>query len=461
MSLTSYLPITIVPTKTFHDQNKIIFLSSSLLSHWGMEPGDEIKLCIGTKSLQVSVDAKALEKEQILMNEWLYSQFPLPLKSLSFLSQYDKKQKYLFIGPIFALVTEVHEGEESEPSFRSIHSFAEELHYTAHTAGGLVYIFHIKDFSLEGVNGFYHDGDHWRKSKLVLPNVIYNRIHSRKLEASSFFQDKTAQMSLKEIPIFNERFLSKWEVHNLLYQEPHLHPFLPETALYRNDKLADLLKKYRTIFIKPLNGSQGRNIIKVLLENDAIIVKTTSTREDGKINLFATLEEFLEWFQKRRKQIPFIMQQGIPLATYHHRPLDFRVLCHKDYSNSWRVTSIVARVSAKSEFVSNLARGGEMMKASKPLTQLFDLQTARSQISFMKELSLEISKIISQSVQGIVGELGIDMGIDSSGRIWIIEVNSKPSKNMEEQQTEIRPSTKAIYEYGTALSFQHLKGIVK
>ncbi|WP_019153383.1 YheC/YheD family endospore coat-associated protein [Robertmurraya massiliosenegalensis] len=457
MSSTSYLPITIIPTKTFHDPYNTIFFSSSLLNFWGMKPGQEVTLCIGTKARLVTVDTKALEKEQILINEQLLLEFPLPLKRLSFLSQFDKKQQRLFIGPIFALVTEIHESEENEPSFRSIHSFAEELHYTVETAGGLFYIFHIKDFSLDEMNGYFYDKDHWKKSKFVLPNVIYNRIHSRKLESSSFFKSKMEEINLKQIAIFNERFLSKWEVHNLLIQETHLHPFLPETALYESHTFPAFLEKHKTLFIKPLNGSQGRNIFKVSLEDHHILVNTTSIREHEQIKSFQHIEEFINWFQKRQKQTPFIMQQGIPLAMYVNRPLDFRILCHKDHSDSWRVTSIVARVSAKTEFVSNLARGGEMMKAAKPLTHLFDHQTARSHISFMKELSIEVCKIISQSSQGIVGELGIDIGIDSNGRIWIIEVNSKPSKNMEEQQTKIRPSTKAIYEYGTALAFQHLK----
>ncbi|MGG0719256.1 YheC/YheD family protein [Robertmurraya massiliosenegalensis] len=422
-----------------------------------MDPGEEITLCIGTKSRLVTVDTKALEKDHILINEQLLSEFPLPHKRLSFLSQFNKKYQRLFIGPIFALVTEIHESEDQEPSFRSIHSFAEELHYTAEMAGGLFYIFHMKDFSPDEIKGYYYDEDRWKKGEFVLPNVIYNRIHSRKLESSSFFKRMMEEMNLKQIAIFNERFLSKWEVHNLLFQEAHLHPSLPETDLYRSDKFPAFLEKHKTIFIKPLNGSQGRNIFKVSLKSHHIIVKTTSVREHEQITSFQHIEEFINWFQKRQKQIRFIMQQGIPLATYVNRPLDFRVLCHKDHSDSWRMTSIVARVSAKSEFVSNLARGGEMMKASKPLTHLFDHQTARSHISFMKELSIEVCKIISQSSKGIVGELGIDMGIDSNGRIWIIEVNSKPSKNMEEQQTKIRPSTKAIYEYGTALAFQHLK----
>lgn len=457
MTSTSYLPITIVPTKTFQEDIYTIYLSSSLLGYWSMSTNDVVQLCIGTRIVPVRLETKPIEKHHILFSEQLMMELPLPVKELHFLSQYDPKQKALFIGPIFALVTEVNENEESEPNFRSIHSFCEELHYASDIAGGFFYVFHIKDFSIDGIDGYYYDNDGWRKSKIILPNIVYNRIHSRKLEASSFFKKFINEINQQKIPIFNERFLSKWEIHNILEGEEHLHPFLPDTALYSEEKLPAYLEKYNSVFIKPVNGSQGRNIFKVSYDLGKIIVEASSAGDHEKTKVFNHVSEFIQWFRKRQTQTVFIIQQSLPLSTYQSRQLDFRVLCHRTHQHDWRVTSIVSRLSAKSQFVSNLARGGEMMKPLKPLTNLFDQKTALSQVAFMKELSIEIANVISQSSTGLFGELGIDIGVDENGRIWIIEVNSKPSKNMEEQNAKIRPSAKAIFEYATALAFQHLR----
>jgi len=148
-----------------------------------------------------------------------------------------------------------------------------------------------------------------------------------------------------------------------------------------------------------------------------------------------------------------LIQQTIPLLTWEDRHLDFRVLCHKNYQESWRVTSVVARVSAEEQFVSNVARGGQTMKPLKPLTSLFGKDIAIQQVALIKELALETANIVSQSAPGNYGEFGIDIGVDHDGKMWIIEVNSKPSKSFEERDVKIRPSSKAIIEYSTALAF--------
>ncbi|WP_449620491.1 YheC/YheD family endospore coat-associated protein [Robertmurraya sp. Marseille-Q9965] len=455
MTSASYLPITIVPSKTFQDNLNTVYLSNSLLNHWGLNPADQLKLCIGTKLLHVQVEARAIEKDILLVSEAFMSNLPLPIQEIRFMSQYDRGHRTLYLGPVFALVTEIQE-QEHGPNFRSIHSFCEELHFTSNIGGGFFYVFHIKDFSNDAIDGYYYDNEEWKKDTFLLPNVIYNRIHSRILEASSFFKKKANEIEMQQIPLFNERFLSKWEVHNLLFAEEHLHPFLPDTQIFSFDALSLFLEKYNSVFIKPINGSQGRHIFRATLTDREIIVQSSSANEQDKRNTFDNLEEFFQWFEKRKQTI-FIVQKTIPLATFEGRQLDFRVLCHKNFQDSWKVTSIIARVSSKTQFVSNLAQGGEMMRPVIPLAELSDSKTARSQVTFMKELSLEVANVISQSTEGMVGELGIDIGVDENGRLFIIEVNSKPSKNAEEPKAKIRPSAKAIFEYGTALAFRQMK----
>lgn len=455
MESTSYLPITILPTKTFQENEQTIFLSSSLMKYWGMKPFEPIHVCIGTRTLQANVEIKEVEKNNILFSEKLFASIPIPKMKYRFLSQYDKTKKRLYIGPIIALVTEVTELENGEPNFHSIHSFAEELHYTTSLAGGFFYVIQLKDFSMDGSKGWYFDGNDWKRSSIAPPNTFYNRIHSRKMEASPLFKKFKDDLSLIGIPIFNAHFLSKWEVHKILNEEVYLQPFLPDTTLFKKETLHFFLKKYDFVFIKPINGSQGRNIFRATLEGEKIIVRVSSPTEKKKE--FPSIEVFLDWFQKYYTPSTYIIQQAIPFIRYENRQLDFRILCHRNHNELWRTSSIVSRVSAKEQFVSNLARGGEIFKPTKPLSILFDHQTVMAQIAFMKELSLEVACVISQSTLGLVGELGIDIGIDHDGRPWIIEVNSKPSKNAEEQKSNIRPSAKAIFEYATFLAFQQLR----
>lgn len=453
MESISYLPITIGTAKTFQENDKI-YVSSSLLHYWGILPSEEISLVIGMKEIKVSCVRKEIEKNYLFVSEQLLSSLPLPLKEQPFLSHFDPKKKKLYLGPIIAVVTEFQEDENGKPNFRSIHTFCEELQRTSQIGGGYFYIFQLKDFSKEEIVGWYYENNGWKKGKLLLPNVIYNRIHSRRVEASPLFEQFKHQIAFAGIPVFNEQFLSKWEVHKVLFNESHLHPYLPNTELFSKEEFPTFLRQSGGVFIKPVSGSQGRNIMKAtLLPNHKISVENSTSGWNKEFQI----EPFFQWFQTRYPLSTFIIQEAIPLLTYDNRSLDFRILCHKDYQNQWSVTSAVARVSAPQLFVSNLARGGELLKPLQALREAFDQQNSQVLLQLMKEISLEAAQTISQSQPGLIAELGIDIGIDQKGKPWIIEVNSKPSKNFEEPQGTIRPSAKAIFEYATSLAFHHLK----
>ncbi|MNJ53594.1 Endospore coat-associated protein YheD [compost metagenome] len=72
----------------------------------------------------------------------------------------------------------------------------------------------------------------------------------------------------------------------------------------------------------------------------------------------------------------------------------------------------------------------------------------------MQKTALEIAQGIDKYIPAHFGELGIDLAVDTSGRIWLIEVNSKPSKNDNTPigDSKIRPSVKQVIEYARYLS---------
>ena len=92
------------------------------------------------------------------------------------------------------------------------------------------------------------------------------------------------------------------------------------------------------------------------------------------------------------------------------------------------------------------------MKPLLALTTCFNQETSLQLLSVMRDLSIEAADIVSRNTNGVTGELGIDIGVDDTGRPWIIEVNSKPSKNFEDTLTKIRPSAKAIIQFCTKLA---------
>lgn len=450
------LPLTQVTLEARKPKNKndsMVQISNHLFTSLGLNKNNlQLNIKLGKKAIQTVVQPADLEPQNLMLfPENILKNFCLPTQSFKFQAIYRDDLLTLELGPVIGLVTDFPSTKQEEPHFRSIHTFCEELHHGITEIGGFFYVFSYEEFLNQG---YYLLNGKWKSFEHPIPDVIYNRIHSRKLEQSAPFKQFRKRLETMMIPLFNERFLSKWEVYNQLFQEKHLLPFLPKTKIYTKEHLYELADEYETVFIKPVHGSQGRNIIKLKKEDEIhYTLKTSiaSLNEGSSSNYY--LDEIHNLIKPILQNRFFIIQQGIELVSYDSCSMDFRVLCHKSLNNHWQVTSIVARIAAKEEFVSNIARGGMMLRPLKVLRTCLGPKNALEVLTHMKELAVETASIISNSQTGITGELGIDIGVDQDGKPWIIEVNSKPSKNFEDGLGKIRPSAKALIQFCTLLAF--------
>ncbi|WP_342430164.1 YheC/YheD family protein [Neobacillus sp. FSL H8-0543] len=448
--MSALTPVAIIPRKSNYRTDNLIQMSSQLNNQLLIENSQEVQLVIGKKPIEVNIQIKEMESNEILFPENLYSEFYLPVKQIKFHARYSNDIHTLHLGPVIALLTDIKTSGKEVPHFRSIHSFCEELHHGISENGGFFYVFTYRNFTAQG---YFFDNGKWHSFVPPLPDVIYNRIHSRRLEYADDFAIFRKKLIELNIPYFNDRYLSKWEVHDRLINENHLQPHIPETKIFSKENLVDFIKRHETVFIKPIHGSQGRNIFKLIKEKDLYSIKSSITSKPEEFSNPFRLEDIYQHIQPLLNNRIYILQQGISLTAYESRGMDFRVLCHKTVNNNWHVTSVVARISAEDEFVSNIARGGEILAPLIALGSLMSKKDAKETLTRMKDLSIETAAALSFQSPGIIGELGIDIGIDQEGNPWLIEVNSKPSKNFDDGLLKIRPSAKAIIQFCTMLAF--------
>ncbi|GCD83893.1 YheC/YheD family protein [Parageobacillus thermoglucosidasius] len=347
-----------------------------------------------------------------------------------------------------AVMTEIAQTTDSHVSFGSIHEFCKELaeyskqhHLTLYVTSLPMYLENEK-IGYQWING------EWTKTEVPPAKVIYNRIHSRKAEYSRLFERLIRKLEDEHVLMFNHRFLHKWEVHEHLLNHAHLHPYLPKTELFAHKQTLDhFLEQFPVIFIKPVHGSQGRHIFRIektgndFLLDSSILTKEMVRQYASTSSLFAALKE--------RIKSAAIIQQGIAIQTMDGRPVDFRLSCHRIYGGEWRVTSAVARIAQQEQFVSNLARGGEIVSIDTVLRQWYGRNKAFWLKTLLKEIALETASILASEADGLYGEFGIDIAIDQENKPWIIEVNTKPSKQTDAAMPNvlIRPSAKAIIDY--------------
>jgi glutathione synthase/RimK-type ligase-like ATP-grasp enzyme len=443
--------ILLAPRKSKNVNDFVVQMSSQLFQHFQLKLDQDLIVLIGKKLRNMDVQIVDIATNEIVFPENIFNEFYLPIQTYKFQANYTPDTRTLQLGPIIGLLTDFYSNEEAQPHFRSVHMFCEELHHGINENGGFFYILAYNEFPNKG---YYYENGNWIPREPPLPDVIYNRIHSRRIEQTNSFKRFRTKLEQLNIAIFNDRFLSKWEVHEKLFQESHLHPFLPETKIFSKENLIEFAKKFETVFVKPVHGSLGRNIFKLVKEDDNHYTYQSSflSKSEGGVKKY-TLDEFYQQIKPILTNRIYIIQQGIPLITRNGCVMDFRVLCHKSLKNRWEVTSIVARISTEQEFVSNIARGGSIMRPVNALATSMSKSEALEVLALMKELSIETASIISHLSSGITGELGIDIGVDLNGKLWLIEVNSKPSKSFEDGQIKIRPSAKAIIKYCTMLAF--------
>jgi hypothetical protein len=65
------------------------------------------------------------------------------------------------------------------------------------------------------------------------------------------------------------------------------------------------------------------------------------------------------------------------------------------------------------------------------LEEVFDNSKDREKFAqSLSDAALCLSKALESQVEGIIGEIGFDLGIDKEGRVWLFEANSKPGRSI-------------------------------
>ncbi len=436
--------------------NDHIKIARSLCKKWAITDGETISLQFGNQIEDVCiVETPPYKLPTIEITPELAKKFSIPFEIFPIHCLYKQEENTLKLGPIICCVTNQMYHEDVKfgsmtPFFEEMTRFAKQNHI----------FFYVKPFNKwDGqFHGYLFENSKWQQGLFPIPNAIYNRIGSRNFESTKPFQQFSAFLQEKNIPYFNHCFLDKWETHNTLISFPEMLPYLPNTTLFNDyETFIEKLTIYNCIFVKPVFGSQGRQILRIETDKNRYVVNYSSFSQEVR-NHFRSSYLLYQRLCDRLNNQPFIIQEGIDLIHIDDRPLDFRILCIKNSDQKWKVVSSVARISQREKIVSNLAKGGEQKRPLDVLSQLYDEKLAKQYVKLMGELAIEVATLISDNYEGLFGELGIDIALDKKGKLWIIEVNSKPSKSDSIEITEqIRPSTRAVIAYLTYLSGYPLK----
>ncbi|MGE7761172.1 YheC/YheD family protein [Peribacillus sp. NPDC097895] len=439
--------ITVNPAVT--RKKALLFIEEKLFEEWGLQFGEPVTIQAGCRSVPVLVQPFPSSQPTLKLSYDMNQMLSLPAFSDPISVSFHAERKSIKIGPFLALL--MNQSPLQDGTFGEMEKFYQEMNSYCIQQAIPFYLVKLQSLEEGVVEGYLSGQNGWQPITLPTPDVLYNRIHSRKLEVSHSFELFKTELEARSIPMFNGRFLSKYDVHELLLLENALLPNLPDTILFNEkEPFLTFIEKHSVVYFKPASGSQGRNICRLTQVSGKWKIEHSGNIEDVHFadtdeKLFKTLKIF------SRKQA-YILQKGISLFETDQRKLDFRILLHQNDEFQWKVTSMVARIGDPGTIVSNLAQGGVMKNGSDFLKEVFDHQEAIRMYQKLIRLAKNTAQALVENHDDLFGELGIDLALDSDTHPWIIEVNSKPSKKFQGNYETFRPSVKSIIDFMLTLN---------
>jgi glutathione synthase/RimK-type ligase-like ATP-grasp enzyme len=314
-----------------------------------------------------------------------------------------------------------------------------------------VYVFlpHQVDYTSKTVIGYrYTNQKTWERRRFPLPAFVYDRLSNRKRYASQIKSLK----SCPSVTFLGHVLGDKMKNHQHLIQHSGLLPYMTPTELVHSiQDVKTALLNYGTVVIKPVRNSLGVGVIKITSETGTHQAEGRDMHNKIFHKYFPSRASLMIWVKNQLK-VQMIVQPYLELSTPEGIPFDIRVLVQKDGTGNWSETGKAIRAGVVNGLTSNLCGGGKAHNASSFLRKYYD----ENQISVIEEKISYIVRELPPFLEGRHGrlvELGIDVGVDKDGEVWVIEVNSKPGRTsfqrIEEgihfNQARLKPLKYAYY----------------
>ncbi len=415
-------------------------------STWHIDPKEQpvtknLKLYWGVplKPVTMSIQKKILTPTEAL-----------PMKALVALG------KQPTLGPLIGILS----AENQDGSLKGNLNNYKAIMDAGQKIGGIVFAFTQSsvDWKKKIIRGkiFNKNTNQWMTCIFPFPNIVYNRIHNR-IHENEVSSQRCIQrfLSHQGITLYNRGFFNKESVLRALSKSTKIKKYIPETnTLWSITALINMLKRHKAVYLKPTDNRLGSGIIRV---RKSLSKKTFTMHyyaNDKQLKKYKEVDIYRLW-QKIREQMinsQYIVQQAIHLASVSRCPFDCRVLVQKNHQGNWQISGLGIRIAAHSQSITtHIPRGGRIDTPQNVLRQVFPQQKPAQIMQRVYRLCIDVAKKLEQHYH-LLGEMSIDVGLDSNGYPWIFEANAKP---MKFDEPEIRKKQlEQVIRYAQYLTFK-------
>lgn len=202
---------------------------------------------------------------------------------------------------------------------------------------------------------------------------------------------------------------------------------LPKTRSMTKSHFRKLICRYRKVIAKPSAGSGGVGVISVVSKGR----RAYKLHHGTKKKTITGFKAAYKYIKRKTKGASYIVQRKIRLAKVNGRPFDARVMLQrKRGSSNWVLTGKLAKIAGAGYIITNTARSkGKVV----PLSEAIGKSDVRGKSA--GEIQSRIDDIGLKAVRQLhryyrIRTVGLDVGINPNGKVWIIEANFKPAKSL-------------------------------
>ena len=199
---------------------------------------------------------------------------------------------------------------------------------------------------------------------------------------------------------------------------------LPETDYLNEQMLRDFLRKFGKVIIKPVRGARGQGVMKV----EEMSHNRYKIHHGSTTTILEGYSETWSYIKRKIKDTVYVVQQFIHLASIDDRPFDTRVMVQRIKKGPWEITGKLAKVAGPNFIITNVARsGGKILPFSTALkkSNIDSVNVAKTN-SIIEPLALKIAEAFME-IYPYQHIWGMDIGIDVTGKPWLIEANVWPN----------------------------------
>lgn len=274
------------------------------------------------------------------------------------------------------------------------------------------------DFANKTVKGYYFKprGKRavWEEKVLPFPDSIFSRV----------MMPYGMRLLLKEATsnhFFNSSYFDKWEFWKVMSRFNSTRALLPYSRPFSSmDDVDYVIEHYGSAYLKPLNGTLSRGLIRVSRDKDHYSIKFKQDADATEIASRAEASELINSAVKGRR---YLVQQALKPINVEGRHIDFRVIMQKDHTLEWMCTGIISFIGNPGSICSNWGSETtfeEVLAKYLNFSQEEIFKKRQEVINTCKK----VCKVLDLTGENF-GDLGFDVLIDDKLKVWVLEANKK------------------------------------